>query len=220
MSIEIDQILVPPAERVLIREIDWSAFERFLEASSEGRGTRVAYDTGVLELMTPSLEHEDDKEIIGDLIKALLEELDIEFRNAGSTTFRSAAMEKAIEPDQCFYIRNEARIRGKPDIDLTIDPPPDLALEIDITSRRSHRDIYEALGVPELWRFDGKGLRIDVLREGRYVATEQSNQFPDFPVREAIPQFLDQSRVDGRNAMMRAFRAWVRSVLVENQRRD
>ncbi len=94
MSIEIDQILVPPGERVLIRELDWSAFERFLETSSEERGTRVAFDTGVLELMTPLLGHEDDKEIIGDLIKALLEELDIEFRNAGSTTFRSETMEK------------------------------------------------------------------------------------------------------------------------------
>lgn len=211
MSIEIGQIRVPPGSSLLVEGVDWRSFERFLDTTCEHRATRAAYDDGLLELMTPHLEHEDDKEIIGDLIKIMLEELDIEFRNAGSTTFRSEVISKGIEPDQCFYIKNEASIRGKRHINLPIDPPPDLALEIDITSRRQHTKIYAALGVPELWRFDGAVLDIHVLRDGGYIRTERSDHFPDFPIRDLIPRFVERSRTDGRNAAMRTFRALVRA---------
>ena len=153
--------------------------------------------------MTPLPEHEDN-EIIGDLVKVLLEELDSEFRSLGSTTFKNPAMVKGIEPDACFYLQNEAAIRGKKRLDLTIDPPPDLALEIDVTSR-THPDIYEALGVPELWRFEEGNLQINVLREGKYVETKSSFNFP-LPLSEVIPQYLSQSKTLGRNKTMKAFR--------------
>lgn len=209
MALDVSQMVLPPGHSVLFQSVDWPSFEAFLDQIGERPSTRLAYDNGVLELMTPLLEHEDDKQIIGALIEALLEALDCEFRNIGSTTLRSPAMAKGVEPDQCFYIAHEAGIRGKRTIDLTIDPPPDLALEIDITTRRDHRAIYAALKVPELWRFDGTRLHIHVLRGDAYLETDCSDQFPGFPLVEAIPRFLERSRAEGRNTALRAFRRWV-----------
>lgn len=210
MAINLSQIILPPGQSVLFEAVDWPSFETFLDQMADRPGMRVAYDDGMLEMMTPLLEHEDDKQIIGDLIGALLETLDMEFRNIGSTTLRSPAVAKGVEPDQCFYIAHEPAIRGKRSIDLTVDPPPDLALEIDITTRRDHRAIYAALRVPELWRFDGTRLHIHCLRGDAYLETGQSGQFPGLPLADTIPHFLERSRVDGRNAALRAFRDWAR----------
>lgn len=215
MQLDINQLIVPPGQYIMLQNVSWEMFERFLEETEAGRGSRIAYDQGVLEITSPLLVHEDDKENIGDFVKALLEELNVEFRSAGSTTFRNRLMDKGIEPDQCFYIGHESQIRGKSRIDLRIDPPPDLALEIDITASRPHTAIYEALGVPELWRFDGESLEIYVMRDGRYTLSEDSAQFPGFPLREAIPRFLAQSKSDGRNTAMRAFRNWAREFLIK-----
>ena len=143
---------VPPGQRVLLEDVSLQEFEAILSELGEHRAARVAYDNGILEIMTPLPEHERNKETISDLVKALLEELDIEFLPLGSTTFKNKLMKKGIEPDNCFSIQNEAAVRGKDRLDLTVDPPPDLALEIDVTSR-THPNIYEALKVPELWRF-------------------------------------------------------------------
>ncbi|MBE9127129.1 Uma2 family endonuclease [Coleofasciculus sp. LEGE 07092] len=143
------------------------------------------------------------------MVKILLEELDIEFWHLGSTTFKNKEMVKGIEPDDCFYIQNEAAVRGKNRLDLTVDPPPDLALEIDVTSR-THPSIYEALKVSQLWRFDKGKLQINVLREGEYVQCESSHIFPNLPLIQVIPRYLNQCRSLGRNKTMKAFRAWVK----------
>lgn len=209
MLLELQRLTVPPGQRVLLRDVSWQEFEAILEDLGEHRAARLAYDRGTLEIMTPLPEHEDAKEIIGDLVKALLEELDIEFRSLGSTTFKNEEMAQGIEPDQCFYIQHEAAIRGKKRLDLTIDPPPDLALEIDVTSR-THPSIYEVLKVPELWRFDRGKLQINVLREGNYVTSQDSSIFSGLSLTEVIPQYLEQSKTAGRNTTIRAFRTWVR----------
>ncbi|MEH2436556.1 MAG: Uma2 family endonuclease [Nostoc sp.] len=208
MLLELKRIHVPPGQRVLLRDVTWQELEAILEDLGEHRAARIAYDRGILEIMAPLPEHEYDKEIISDLVKALLEELNTEFISLGSTTFKNQAMAQGIEPDQCFYIKNEAKIRGKKRLDLTVDPPPDLALEIDITSR-THPNIYEALKVPELWRFDKGKLQINVLQDGHYVESQQSLNFPVFPLIETIPKYLEQSTTAGRNATLKAFRLWV-----------
>jgi Uma2 family endonuclease len=208
MLLSIKRINVPPGQRVLLRDVTWEEFEIILEELGEHRAARIAYDRGVLEIMVPLPEHEFSKEIISDLVKALLEELDIEFISLGSTTFKNQAMAQGIEPDQCFYIQNENRIRGKKRLDLQKDPPPDLVLEIDITSR-THPSIYEALKVPELWRFDKGILQINLLQGGSYVESQQSLTFPDLPLIEIIPKYLEQSKTAGRNATLKAFRRWV-----------
>ena len=213
MLLELKRIHVPPGQRVLLKDVTWQELEIILEELGEHRAARIAYDRGILEIMAPLPEHEDDKEIISDLVKALLEELDIEFRCLGSTTFKNQFMAQGIEPDQCFYIKNEARIRGKRRLDLTVDPPPDLALEIDITSR-THPNIYQSLKVPELWRFEKGKLQINLLQDGVYVESQESLNFPKFTLSDVITQYLEQSLVIGRNATIKAFRAWVKQQII------
>ncbi|MEA5621298.1 Uma2 family endonuclease [Cronbergia sp. UHCC 0137] len=208
MLLELKRIHVPPGQRVLLENVDWKELETIIEELGEHRAARIAYDRGILEIMNPLPEHEFDKEIISDLVKALLEELNIEFRCFGSTTFKNQFMAQGIEPDQCFYIKNEAVIRGKKRLDLTIDPPPDLALEIDITSR-THLNIYQGLKVPEVWRFENGVLRINLLQDGVYVESTSSLNFPNLPLTQVIPQYLEKSKTMGRNAILKAFRVWV-----------
>lgn len=208
MLLELRRINVPPGQRVILDDVTWQEFETILDELGDHRGSRLAYDNGLLEIMMPRTEHEDDKEIIGDLIKALLEELDIEFRSLGSTTFKKPRAQ-GLEPDQCFYIQNEATIRGKKRIDLSVDPPPDLSIEIEITSR-THPSIYEALQVPELWRFERGFLQINVLEFGQYKEVEESPNFPGLALKQMIPHYLRESKTLGRNKVLKAFRQWVR----------
>jgi len=211
MQLSFNQIVTKPGQNLLLKDINWQMFETLLDELGEKRATRLSYSRGNLEIMAPLAVHEDGKKIIGNLVEIILEELEMEFRALGSTTFKNENMSQAVEPDECFYIQNETAVRGKARIDLTIDPPPDLAIEIDITSR-THFDNYEQLGVPELWRYDGASLEINVLKEGKYVSSETSALFPKIPVLEAIPRYLNKSKVQGRNATMREFRAWLRRI--------
>lgn len=125
MQLQLNQLDVQPGQRVLLRNISWGEFEQILDELGDHRGSRLAYYKGVLEIMVPLAGHEDGKEIIGDLVKILLEELNIEFRSLGSTTFKRRDLASGVEPPACFYIQNEAGIRGKKKIDLNFDPPPD-----------------------------------------------------------------------------------------------
>jgi Uma2 family endonuclease len=209
MQLELKQITVPPGNQLLLKGITWQMFETILSELGESRASRLSFSKGTLEIMVPLPEHEVGKVLIGDLVKIILEELDIEFCSLGSTTFKNENMAQAIEADDCFYIQNEAAVRGKNRIDLETDPPPDLAIEIDLTSRTQLNN-YEALGVPELWRYNGRKLEISVLRDGKYVKGDISLQFPNFPIVDIIPQYLEQSKTAGRNVAMKAFRAWVR----------
>ncbi|GBF80342.1 Uma2 family endonuclease [Aphanothece sacrum] len=209
MLLELKRLTIPPGQKVLLQDVSWQEFEKILEDLGEHRAARIAYDRGLLEIMTPLPEHEVSKVIVSNLIEALLEELEIEFWCLGSTTFKNELMKQGIEPDNCFYIENERAIRGKNRLDLTFDPPPDLALEIDLTSR-THPHIYAALGVPELWRFVSGNLQINRLEEGQYIEVEYSPIFPNLPLKEIIPHYLNQCNIEGRNKTMKAFREWVR----------
>jgi Uma2 family endonuclease len=210
MQVQLEKIIVPPGQQLLITDVSWEMYEQLLAEYGEKRGTRINYSQGVLEIMVPLPEHEDDKVMIADFIKAILEELNIEFRSLGSTTFKSQQMLQGLEADDCFYIENEAAIRGKKRIDLTVDPPPDLAIEIDITSR-TQLNHYERLGVKELWRFNGTNLEINVLQAGQYSQVRESPHFPGLPLIDVIPQYLEQSKIEGRNKIMKAFRTWIKA---------
>jgi Uma2 family endonuclease len=211
-ALQIRQIRVPPGQRVLLDQVSWADFENILADLGEHRSARVAYSHGTLEIMAPLPEHESAKEHISDLVKALLEELDIEFLALGSTPFKNELMEQGIEPDQCFYIQNEAAVRGKDRLDLQIDPPPDLAIEIDVTSR-THPDIYRALRVPELWRFEKGALHIYHLQGSNYSEVSESSTFPGLALQTVIPQYARQMKTAGRNRAMKAFRGWLRERL-------
>lgn len=209
MLLELNQLIVPAGHQLLMKDISWATYKSILAELGENRSYRVSYSQGVLEIMAPLPEHEVGKKIIGNLVEILLEELDIEFWSLGSTTFDKESMDAGVEPDDCFYIENEAKVRGKERINLEIDPPPDLAIEIDITSRTRFNN-YQALKVPELWRWNGSRLEINVLVDGSYVQTNQSRNFPNLPITHVIPEYLLRSKTDGRNATMKAFRSWIR----------
>jgi Uma2 family endonuclease len=208
VTLELRQLVVQPGQSIQLQDINWSEFEAILEELGDKRASRIAYSNGVLEIRMPLPEHEVDKELIGDMVKILLEELDINNECFGSTTFKRQDMMKGVEPDQCFYIRNYAVMIGKRRLDLTIDPPPDFAIEVDVTSKTG-LDAYQGLGVPELWRVEEGKLKISVLKDGQYVDVEVSPQFPNFPLRETISEFLERSQTEGRSQTLKAFRRWV-----------
>jgi Uma2 family endonuclease len=118
-------------------------------------------------------------------------------------------MAAGIEPDNCFYIQNHRLMIGKRRLDLTLDPPPDLVIEVDVTSK-TQLSAYEALGVPELWQFSQGSLRINLLQEGEYLESSFSPTFPNFPIIEGISQFVQISLTQGSSAALRAFRKWIR----------
>jgi Uma2 family endonuclease len=208
VTLELRQLVVRPGQSIQLQDINWNEFEAILEELGDKRASRIAYSDRVLEIRMPLPEHEVDKESIGDMVKILLEELDINNECFGSTTFKRQDMMKGIEPDQCFYIRNYAVMIGKRRLDLTIDPPPDLAIEVDVTSKTG-LDAYQGLGVAELWRVEEGKLRISVLEGGQYIDAEASPHFPNLPLRETISEFLERSQTEGRSQTLKAFRRWV-----------
>lgn len=215
VMLQLRQLDVPPGQRVLFRQVTWAEYEAILVELGEHRSTRLAYSEGTLEIVAPLPEHEKAKVVIGDLLKALLDELDMNWESLGSTTFRREEMSVGIEPDDCFYIQNHALMIGRDRIDLTIDPPPDLAIEIDVTSK-TRLSAYEGLRVPEIWRYQNRKLQINVLQAGKYMESQASPTFPDLPVVAGISQYLEMSRTAGTAPAIRAFRHWVREQLQEN----
>lgn len=209
VTLQLRQLNVPPGHRVLFHDVNWQEFEAILEELGEKRPSRLTYINGTLEIRVPLPEHEKAKVIIGDLVKALLDECDRNWESLGSTTFKREDMAAGIEPDDCFYIQNSDRMIGKTRIDLTLDPPPDLAIEIDVTSK-TQVSAYQALGVPEIWRYENGKIKIYLLRSGKYVESQNSLNFPNFPVIEEISRFLEMSRTIGTSRALREFRKWVR----------
>ena len=110
VALQLKQLSVPPGQRLVVHDVSWQKLEAILEELGDHRAARIAYSKGVLEIRMPSPEHEVDKELIGDMVKILLEELDIDCECFGSTTFKSQVMESGIEPDQCFYIQQHERL--------------------------------------------------------------------------------------------------------------
>lgn len=210
VQIPIQRIHVPPGQRVLLQDVSWEEFEAILEELGDRCSVRVAYYDRTLEIMSPLPEHEYFKETIGDAIKDMAETLELDYESYGSTTWRRQAKQAGLAADNCFYFQNEASVRGRLDISLAQDPPPDLALEVDLTNKSLERfPIYARLGVPELWCYDDGKLKIYHLQGEQYVEVEHSSVFPELDVR-ALPQLIEENRSAGRLALRRAVRAWVR----------
>ncbi|MGD2183443.1 Uma2 family endonuclease [Lusitaniella coriacea] len=204
----------PLAEtRVMLHPVRWQTFKILLGDLGAHRGTRLAYCEEMLEIMTPLGEHEHNNRFIDDLIRAIADEKNLNIKKMGSLTLKRDDLQKGVEPDSCYYLQNEPQVRGKQNINLNIDPPPDLVLEIDITSGSLNKlPIYGALGVPEVWRYDGEDLTVWVRQaSGKYDRATHSLAFPDVEI-AAIPQFVRQSLIDGETATLREFRRWIMSV--------
>jgi Uma2 family endonuclease len=212
-SISLNRIEIPAGQRIYLHDIDWREFEQILVELGEKRATRIAYFDGDLEIRMPLPEHERAKVLIGDLLKILLEELDLSWESLGSSTFKKQSMKAGIEPDDCFYIKNCKAMIGKKRLDLEIDPPPDLAIEVDLTSP-TQISAYEALGVSEIWQYKNGKLAIFILVEGHYIESSISLTFPDLPVLEAISHLLERSAEilmsEARKEFRKEVQKWLR----------
>lgn len=208
------QTLIPEIaeQRVILSNISWETFEQILKELGDKRVIRLAYNNGFLEIMTPLGPHENNNRFIESLVGVITDELNMNIKKFGSLTMKRSKKLKGAEPDSCYYLQNEPLVRSKQEIDLDKDPPPDLVLEIDMSNDSLDKQpIYAAIGVPELWRYDGNKLEVFVLQQldGEYEAVSKSPTFP-WMSREVIPRFIRQSLVDGETATLRAFREWVR----------
>ncbi len=203
-------IAIEQAEsRVVLHGVSWELYERLLKQVEE-QHVRLTYDEGELEIMSPMHRHEYYKVIIGRWVFVLAEELSLNFKQLGSMTFRRQDLAKGLEPDDCFWLANEPAVRDKLDYDPMADPPPDLALEIDITSSSLDREgIYAALGVRELWRYNGKAFRVFHLNRKKYVKKNKSLNFPYLPLDE-FEQFFERPKGITEGEWVKRFRTWVR----------
>lgn len=204
-----EQWLSGGEQRFVIYGVPWESYVAIGEALLN-RHIFMTYDRGALEIMTKSIEHEQYVHLLVLLISVWTEELNIPVKGYGSATQQREDLERGLEPDACFYFKNLAVMRGKKRLDLTRDPPPDLAIEGEVTRNVLDRiAIYAAIGVPELWRFDGKVIRALRLVKGRYKEIKDSLNLPGFPFKEAA-RFVQQGIDEDDTTTVRCFRKWVR----------
>ncbi len=202
-----------PDHCILLSGIGWETYERLLADMGDSHAARFAYDQGVLEIMAPSYEHEKVKHNIAMLVELLAGEMEIDIEGGGSTTFRRKDLTKGFEPDECFYIPHAELVRGKKQIDLAEDPPPDLVIEIDITSPSlSKFPIFAALGIPEVWRYNGTQVSIFTLAGTAYVERPDSVALPKV-TSTTLSELLGTSQQLKRTEWLRQVRTWARSCL-------
>lgn len=198
--------ILPAESRTVVENVRW---ETYVALADDRRGSvpRVTYDRGRMELMSPRKEHENLKALFGRLVAAYAEARDIEIVSVASTTFRRQDLDRGFEADDSYYIQHANAVRAKEEIDLSIDPPPDLVIEIEITSSTIRKlDLFAAMGVPELWRHDGHQFRIFHLDSDAYVEQEFSTVLPGFPVAAAQTALSERLRL-GEIAILKEFRS-------------
>jgi Uma2 family endonuclease len=192
-------------QRIVLRNIDWVLYEKLLAAHLDRSVPRFTYDHGDLEIMSPSAEHEEIKDIVTLLVNIWAPEQGSDIRSFGSTTFRREDLVRGFEPDGCFYIKSVDLIRGKPNLDLNVDPPPDLLVEIDLSNSSINKmAIYAEIGVPEVWRYDGNQVLIMTLEGSAYLGREESACLP------GLTRALLVRLIEGGRSMPRP--DWLRQV--------
>ncbi len=202
----------PPQDnpKVMLQGITWQTYQSLVQDLESQPAKRLTYDNGMLEIFMPLPPHETYKRLLGRLVEIVTEELDLEIRSLSASTWSRKDLLKGVEADECYYVQNESAVRGKMEIDLSIDPPPDLAIEIDISSPSLPRlPIYAALGVPEVWQFDGENFKILGLAATEYVAQRQSLALP-MVTGEVVQRLLLQAQEMGETSWAKAVRQWVK----------
>ena len=196
-------------ERTFLQSISWNLYENLLAEIGDNGKARLSYHQGDLEFMTPLFEHENGNRLIDKLISTVAETLDRDYVLGGSMTIKRPDLAVGKEPDSCYYIANESAVRGKTKLDFTQDPPPDLAIEIDITSSSINQlALYTKLGVGEVWRYDGTVLTFYQLQSDGYVAVDRSPTFPILSP-DRVLEFLTDCQIQGINQAVKSLRAWV-----------
>lgn len=205
---------LPEGSTLTLHEVSPEDYAQLLDDLGDSNRVRVNYYQGRLEVMSPSPIHEMFKELILRIADAYSLITDCELESLGSTTFTPGTFSAGAEPDTCFYVQNAARIIGKRKIDLSVDPPPDVAVEIDISSDSTDKlALYQTLGVPEMWIYNGERMRIRHLTDQGYVEEPNSLAFPLLTA-DAITEVLEKSKTKGQSAALRSFRNWLRNALL------
>ena len=202
IATSISNLQLSPGSRVTIENVDWDDYELLLLEMGDRSCDRMTYSCGTLEIMSPLPEHEIPSDLTSDVVKLLLRLRKIPYQPFGSTTFKQIGI-AGVEPDACFYIQNYQQMIGKRWLSIG-DPPPDLALETDVTSKTTLA-AYEAIGVPELWIYDARLLKIYTLQESRYIEVSRSSIFPDLDLRVLLPKTIDRAWQIGSYAALDEF---------------
>jgi Uma2 family endonuclease len=204
LAIPIHAIELTPGSTVSISNLSWRDFEMILTDLGDHRRTRLTYYRGTLEIMSPLAIHERPHRIIAAIVTTLLDLQGRDWEDFGSTTLKRPEI-AGVEPDTCFYIQNAERVQGCTNLDLNDYPPPDLAIESDVTSITTV-SAYQAMGVPEIWVYRNSSLKIYLLDGDRYVESASSPTFPDLPITILVPQRVQQAIAQGTSRMLRELR--------------
>ena len=205
VTIPIQAIELTPGSHISIHNLSWQDFETILDNLGEKRNTRVAYYQGTLDIMSPLAIHERPHRIIAYIVTAILDSQGRDWDDFGSTTFKRPVI-AGVEPDTCFYIQNADRVKGCINMNLSIYPPPDLAIEADVTSKTT-LNAYIAMGVPEVWIYKDQQLTINILNDNSYILSSSSLVFPDLPITQLIPQLVIKAIDEGTSKMLRELKA-------------
>ena len=209
-------VIQPVDQPVLMDGVSWETYEALLADGGDRRRTRMTFDQGVLEIVTPSYGHEHAGNILTSVAQALMDARRQDYAPSGSTTFKDQGAGRGFEPDASYYVAHAARIRGLADIDLDSDPPPDLVIEIDVS--RSSLDklpVYAGLGVPEVWRHQRGRVQMYRLVGGSYVEVEDSAVIPGLSGAQ-LTAFVRDSLTASRPDWWRGVEAWVRETLARD----
>ena len=191
-------------QRVVLRSVRWETYIALTVESESGSG-RMTYDQGVLEIMSPGMPHEIAKKLIGRMIETFTLCRGIEIRSSSSTTFKRSELQRGFEADESYYIQHASELRGVREIDLSIHPPPDLVIEVDMTnSSIPKKELFAAMKIPEVWRYDGESLWMGNLQNDNYQDLKQSVVLPGFP-RELASKLLDQQVEENETVLIRSF---------------
>lgn len=199
------------AARIILHGIRWETYQQILAAHEENSGIHFAYDQGALEIMVLSPKHEAIKHTLALLVELLAEEQELDLHGLGSTTFQRADLARGFEPDACFYVKNAPLVRGKNTLDLRVDPPPELVIEIDLTSPSLNKfPIFAALGIAEIWRYDGERIAIFTLGGDRYYEQPNSPIFPTL-TGAALTELVEAGQQLPRPQWLRRVRQWAKT---------
>jgi len=201
-------------QRLLLHDVEWQDYRRFIRLFGQRRTCRLTYDRGTLEILDHERKVADESaaEIMGCLVVALTEELALPRIASGRTSLYRRSKRRGLAPSKCFWIASAPRRIGRRSLDLRIDPPPDLVLEVvGARSRLNRQCILAALGVPEVWRLEGQALTFHVLSPDnkRYVEATHSRSFSCVTPAD-LGRFLALAATHDDNAIVLELRAWVR----------
>jgi Uma2 family endonuclease len=202
---------LPNSSVTKIYGVSWEDYEKLVNQTEDFPAHRIWFDEGKLSIISPKPNHEKPKTLFHSIGRYLSDFFNLDLEDLGSTTYKSEFKKKGAEPDVCFYVENAKFIIGLDDFDTSIAPPPDVVVEIDTTNDSWEKfPIYASFGVKEIWRYDGKEVKIYQLVDEKYEEISHSISFPVLPAK-ILTQFVLRTKNEGQTAILKDFRSWLKA---------